>query len=129
MRVIGDTDCNGYDNRLANQSYDVSILSPGENDVFGDNICHEPTVGQSAVDVIALTYCDLHWISRDALIEVLEFYPDFANKFTKNLVLSYNLRDEVNVGFLNIRGSMNPCTRSSIRVDHSVWPSTANPRT
>ena len=69
----------------------------GENDVFGDNICHEPTVGQSAVDVFALTYCDLHWIQRDALIEVLEFYPDFANKFTKNLVLSYNLRDEVRV--------------------------------
>ena len=67
----------------------------GENDVFGDNICHEPTVGQSAVDVIALTYCDLHWIQREALIEVLEFYPEFANKFTKNLVLSYNLRDEV----------------------------------
>lgn len=69
----------------------------GENDVFGDNICHEPTVGQSAVDVFALTYCDLHWIQRDALIEVLEFYPDFANKFTKNLVLSYNLRDELKI--------------------------------
>ncbi|KAJ7357431.1 hypothetical protein OS493_024944 [Desmophyllum pertusum] len=69
----------------------------GENDVFGDDICHEPTVGQSAVDVLALTYCDLHWIQRDALIEVLEFYPDFANKFTKNLVLSYNLRDELKI--------------------------------
>ena len=73
------------------------FFSSGENDVFGDNICHEPTVGQSAVDVIALTYCDLHWIQRDALIEVLEFYPEFANRFTKNLTLSYNLRDEVNV--------------------------------
>ena len=48
--------------------------------------------------MLALTYCDLHWIQRDALIEVLEFYPDFANKFTKNLVLSYNLRDEVSYG-------------------------------
>jgi len=72
------------------------FLLTGENDVFGDNICHEATVGQSAVDVFALTYCDLHWIQREALLEVLEFYPDFANKFTKNLVLSYNLRDEVN---------------------------------
>lgn len=69
----------------------------GESDVFGDNICHEPTVGQSAVDVIALTYCDLHWIQRDALLEVLEFYPEFANTFTKNLVLSYNLRDELKI--------------------------------
>lgn len=78
----------------------LSLLFSGENDVFGDNICHESTVGQSAVDVLALTYCDLHWIQRDALIEVLEFYPEFANKFTKNLVLSYNLRDEVKGDFL-----------------------------
>ncbi|XP_068730790.1 potassium voltage-gated channel subfamily H member 5-like isoform X2 [Montipora capricornis] len=69
----------------------------GEDDVFGDDICHEPNVGQSAVDVIALTYCDLHWIQRDALIEVLEFYPEFANKFTKDLMLSYNLRDELKI--------------------------------
>ena len=67
----------------------------GEGDVFGDNICNEPTVGQSAVDVHALTYSDLHCIQRDALIEVLEFYPEFAIKFAKNLTLSYNLRDEV----------------------------------
>lgn len=52
-------------------------------------------MGQSAVDVYALTYSDLHCIGRDALIEVLEFYPEFAIKFAKNLMLSYNLRDEV----------------------------------
>ena len=80
----------------------------GENDVFGDDICHEPNVGQSAVDVIALTYCDLHWIQRDALIEVLEFYPEFANKFTKNLVLSYNLRDEVRTSPYTIVGFLLP---------------------
>lgn len=71
------------------------FLILGEGDVFGDNICTEPTVGQSAVDVHALTYSDLHCIQRDALIEVLEFYPEFAFKFAKNLSLSYNLRDEV----------------------------------
>ena len=65
--------------------------------MFGDNICVESTVGQSAVDVHALTYSDLHCIQRDALVEVLEFYPDFALKFSKNLTLSFNLRDEVRV--------------------------------
>lgn len=80
---------------MSDSSSKLSLIIIGENDVFGDDICHESTVGQSAVDVLALTYCDLHWIQRDALIEVLEFYPEFANKFTKNLVLSYNLRDEV----------------------------------
>ncbi|XP_020905655.1 potassium voltage-gated channel subfamily H member 5 isoform X2 [Exaiptasia diaphana] len=69
----------------------------GEGDVFGDNICNEPMVGQSAVDVYALTYSDLHCIGRDALIEVLEFYPEFAIKFAKNLMLSYNLRDELKI--------------------------------
>ncbi|XP_032232878.1 potassium voltage-gated channel subfamily H member 1 isoform X2 [Nematostella vectensis] len=69
----------------------------GEGDVFGDNVCNEPTVGQSAVDVHALTYCDLHCIQRDALLEVLEFYPEFAMKFAKNLQLSYNLRDELTI--------------------------------
>ena len=90
----------------------LSLFITGENDVFGDNICHESTVGQSAVDVMALTYCDLHWIQRDALIEVLEFYPEFANKFTKNLVLSYNLRDEVKGGFFIFTGSYVLCIRS-----------------
>ena len=77
--------------------FSLPLVHAGENDVFGDDICRESTVGQSAVDVLALTYCDLHWIQRDALIEVLEFYPEFANKFTRNLVLSYNLRDEVSI--------------------------------
>lgn len=87
---------------MSDSSSKLSLIIIGENDVFGDDICHESTVGQSAVDVLALTYCDLHWIQRDALIEVLEFYPEFANKFTKNLVLSYNLRDEVTRWFSHI---------------------------
>ena len=108
-----------------NLPFDISfLLLAGENDVFGDNICHEPTVGQSAVDVIALTYCDLHWIQRDALIEVLEFYPEFANKFTKNLVLSYNLRDEVNVEDMYGGGGGGG---GLYRVDHSLSPSVVNP--
>lgn len=40
----------------------------------------------------ALTYCDLHAIKRDKLLEVLDFYSAFANSFARNLVLTYNLR-------------------------------------
>ncbi|KAI2805179.1 Potassium voltage-gated channel sub H member 5 [Blomia tropicalis] len=68
----------------------VAIL--GKGDVFGDAFWKEPTIGQSCANVRALTYCDLHAIKRDKLIEVLNFYQAFANSFARNLVLTYNLR-------------------------------------
>lgn len=40
----------------------------------------------------ALTYCDLHTIKRDKLLEVLEFYGAFRTSFSRNLILTYNLR-------------------------------------
>ncbi|XP_064623498.1 potassium voltage-gated channel subfamily H member 1-like isoform X2 [Lineus longissimus] len=68
----------------------VAILSKG--DVFGDNFWKEQSIGQSTANVRALTYCDLHIIKRDRLLEVLDFYHAFANSFARNLVLTYNLR-------------------------------------
>ncbi|GFO30218.1 potassium voltage-gated channel subfamily h member [Plakobranchus ocellatus] len=68
----------------------VAILSKG--DVFGDNFWKEPSIGQSTANVRALTYCDLHAIKRDRLLEVLDFYHAFANSFARNLTLTYNLR-------------------------------------
>ncbi|XP_069971816.1 potassium voltage-gated channel protein eag isoform X6 [Penaeus vannamei] len=68
----------------------VAIL--GKGDVFGDTFWKDPTVGQSAANVRALTYCDLHAIKREKLLEVLDFYHAFANSFARNLVLTYNLR-------------------------------------
>ncbi len=41
----------------------------------------------------ALTYCDLHKIMRDDLLEVLELYPEFAESFSNNLEVTFNLRD------------------------------------
>ena len=63
--------------------------------MFGDTFWKEGTVGQSAANVRALTYCDLHAIKRDKLIEVLDFYHAFANSFARNLILTYNLRHRV----------------------------------
>ncbi|XP_046968178.1 potassium voltage-gated channel protein eag isoform X2 [Vanessa cardui] len=68
----------------------VAIL--GKGDVFGDSFWKDSAVGQSAANVRALTYCDLHTIKRDRLLEVLDFYQAFANSFARNLTLTYNLR-------------------------------------
>jgi len=43
--------------------------------------------------VRALTYCDLHKINRDDLLDVLELYPEFYSHFLNNLEITFNLRD------------------------------------
>uniref|UniRef100_A0A915C2F1 Uncharacterized protein n=1 Tax=Parascaris univalens TaxID=6257 RepID=A0A915C2F1_PARUN len=67
----------------------VAIL--GKGDVFGDEFWKQSGTGQSAANVRALTYTDLHMIRKDKLLEVLDFYKAFANSFARNLVLTYNL--------------------------------------
>ena len=73
----------------------ILVMFTGKGDVFGDTFWKEGVVGQSAANVRALTYCDLHAIKREKLLEVLEFYHAFANSFSRNLVLTYNLRSRV----------------------------------
>lgn len=77
------------------------MCSTGKGDVFGDNFWKEGTYGQSTANVRALTYCDLHTIKRERLLEVLEFYHAFANSFARNLTLTYNLRHRVGVQMLS----------------------------
>ncbi|TUI06152.1 Potassium voltage-gated channel subfamily H member 1 [Bagarius yarrelli] len=55
----------------------------------------ETTLAQSCANVRALTYCDLHVIKREALLKVLEFYTPFSNHFSRNLLLTYNLRKRI----------------------------------
>jgi len=43
--------------------------------------------------VRALTYCDLHKILREDVLEVLDMYPEFADNFWNNLEITFNLRD------------------------------------
>ncbi|XP_067115235.1 potassium voltage-gated channel subfamily H member 1b [Osmerus mordax] len=71
----------------------VAIL--GKGDVFGDIFWKEVTLAQACANVRALTYCDLHVIKRDALQKVLEFYTAFSNHFSRNLLLTYNLRKRI----------------------------------
>ena len=63
--------------------------------MYGDAFWKDNTLGQSAANVKALTYCDLHSIKRDDLMDVLNFYHAFANSFARNMVLTYNLRHRV----------------------------------
>ncbi|CAF1334274.1 unnamed protein product [Rotaria sordida] len=73
----------------------LAILSI--NDVFGDDFWSKfrDSVGQSAANVRALTYCNIHQIRRERLLEVLDFYHPFSISFARNMVLTYNLRHRV----------------------------------
>lgn len=76
-------------------------LRSGKNDIFGEPISLYGRPGKSSADVRALTYCDLHKILRDDLLEVLDMYPDFSDSFWTNLEITFNLRD---VRAYNLRG-------------------------
>ncbi|XP_026175082.1 potassium voltage-gated channel subfamily H member 5-like [Mastacembelus armatus] len=71
----------------------IAIL--GKGDVFGDVFWKETTLARACANVRALTYCDLHVIRRESLLRVLEFYTAFANSFSRNLILTCNLRKRI----------------------------------
>ncbi|KAL3831234.1 hypothetical protein ACJMK2_023011, partial [Sinanodonta woodiana] len=73
---------------------DIVVAILGKDDVFGENICKYGTVGKSSCNVRALTYCDLHKIHRDDLLEILDMYPEFAEHFVKMFEITFDLRDE-----------------------------------
>ena len=65
--------------------------------MFGDDFWskNRDSVGQSTANVRALTYCNIHQIRRERLLEVLDFYHPFSISFARNMVLTYNLRHRV----------------------------------
>lgn len=65
----------------------------GKDDIYGENPCLHSTIGKSSSNVRALTYCDLHKIHRDDLLDVLDLYPEFYNSFTENLEITFYMRD------------------------------------
>lgn len=72
----------------------ISIILPaGKNDIFGEPINCFARPGKSSSDVRALTYCDLHKIHREDVLEVLDMYPEFSDFFWSNLEITFNLRD------------------------------------
>uniref|UniRef100_A0A672S8B9 Potassium voltage-gated channel subfamily H member 7-like n=1 Tax=Sinocyclocheilus grahami TaxID=75366 RepID=A0A672S8B9_SINGR len=73
---------------------DIVVAILGTNDIFGEMIHLYAKPGKSNADVRALSYCDLHTIQREELLEVLDMYPEFADYFLTNLELTFNLRDD-----------------------------------
>ena len=86
-------------NRVCPRVELIQIYNPkycmfsGKDDIFGENICRHETIGKSSYNVRALTYCDLHKIQRDDILDILEMYPEFADQFIKNLEVTFDLRD------------------------------------
>uniref|UniRef100_A0A7N4P2S5 Voltage-gated inwardly rectifying potassium channel KCNH2 n=1 Tax=Sarcophilus harrisii TaxID=9305 RepID=A0A7N4P2S5_SARHA len=72
---------------------DVVVAILGKNDIFGEPLNLYARPGKSNGDVRALTYCDLHKIQRDDLLEVLDMYPEFSDHFWSSLEITFNLRD------------------------------------
>lgn len=77
--------------------WDVSeeyfVYVTGKNDIFGEPLNLYARPGKSNADVRALTYCDLHKIHREDVLEVLDMYPEFSDFFWSNLEITFNLRD------------------------------------
>ncbi|KAK7919624.1 hypothetical protein WMY93_010908 [Mugilogobius chulae] len=72
---------------------DVVAAVLERNDVFGELVYMYDEPGKSNADVVTVSYCDLHRILRDDLLEVLDMYPGFADNFWRNLEITYDLRD------------------------------------
>ncbi|XP_020286907.1 potassium voltage-gated channel subfamily H member 2 isoform X2 [Pseudomyrmex gracilis] len=96
---------------------DIVMAILGKNDIFGENPCIYPTVGKSSCNVRALTYCDLHKIHRDDLLDVLALYPEFANHFSQNLEITFNMRDEEQAGVDPISARFPVSTPTDVDID------------
>ena len=78
--------------------FHVSLFA-GKNDSFGENfgLTAERVTGKAKASVRALTYCDLHSISRNNLLYIMRAYPEFRTLFNTDMQITYDLRDlEVN---------------------------------
>lgn len=69
------------------------FLNLGKDDIFGENPCIHTTLGKSNSNVRALTYCDLHKITRDDMLDVLDLFPEFYDNFVNSLEITFNMRD------------------------------------
>ena len=84
----------------------LALSYSGKGDVFGDVFWKEATLAHACANVRALTYCDLHIIRREALLKVLDFYTAFANSFSRNLILTCNLRKRVKTSYRKKPGTL-----------------------
>ncbi|XP_053095865.1 potassium voltage-gated channel subfamily H member 6 [Pangasianodon hypophthalmus] len=98
---------------------DVVVAILGKNDIFGEPINMYTRPGKSCADVRALTYCDLHKIQREDILEVLEMYPEFSDYFWSNLEITFSLRETT-----TISGSVNSEESGKAYMKHHMNRST-----
>ncbi|XP_014473638.1 PREDICTED: potassium voltage-gated channel subfamily H member 2 isoform X4 [Dinoponera quadriceps] len=96
---------------------DIVMAILGKDDIFGENPCIHSTVGKSSCNVRALIYCDLHKIHRDDLLDVLALYPEFSNHFSRNLEITFNMRDEEQAGVDPMSARFPVSTPTDVEVD------------
>ncbi|XP_077315705.1 voltage-gated delayed rectifier potassium channel KCNH4 [Lithobates pipiens] len=67
----------------------------GKGDLIGADLTSKDQVIKTNADVKALTYCDLQYLTLRGLLEVLELYPEYSNKFMADIHhdLTFNLRE------------------------------------
>ncbi|XP_029450541.1 potassium voltage-gated channel subfamily H member 3 [Rhinatrema bivittatum] len=72
---------------------DIVLAILGKGDLIGCDLASKDQVIKVNADVKGLTYCDLQGIQLKGLYETLELYPEYAQKFTREIrcELSYNL--------------------------------------
>ncbi|XP_015506486.1 potassium voltage-gated channel subfamily H member 6 isoform X1 [Parus major] len=109
---------------------DIVVAILGKNDIFGEPISLYARPGKSNADVRALTYCDLHKIQREDLLEVLDMYPAFSDNFWSNLEITFNLRDADSVPRSPLSEEYDCSYRQARRHKHSICqPSKPDPDT
>ncbi|OCT61995.1 potassium voltage-gated channel subfamily H member 4 [Xenopus laevis] len=74
---------------------DMVLAILGKGDLIGADLSNKDQVIKTNADVKALTYCDLQYLSLRGLLEVLELYPEYCNKFMADIHhdLTFNLRE------------------------------------
>ncbi|KAM9716108.1 voltage-gated inwardly rectifying potassium channel KCNH6 [Menidia menidia] len=88
---------------------DVVVAVLEKNDIFGELIYLYDEPGRSNAEVHTITYCDLHRIPREDLLEVLDIYPSFADNFWRNLEITFDLRDADQVPTITTDESGDDC--------------------
>ena len=77
--------------KIQSEGFDHFFCFIGKGDLFGEDISRKIPARRSNGDVRALTYCDVYFITRERMQNVLHFYQDFAFKFSESLELTYDL--------------------------------------
>ncbi|KAL4217368.1 Potassium voltage-gated channel subfamily H member 4 [Mactra antiquata] len=106
---------------------DMVVAILGKADLFGSDIDFDDPISVCNYDVRSLTYSELQCISIKGLTDVLLLYPDFAEKFAKDIHndLTYNLRQtgEDSDEEAESTPKTRVCTLPSISEDDELSPS------